>query len=104
MLRNGWADAREAAKAKAELEKKPDLADRIARLQFRGIRPKAKSEITDLSDTSVLLGTQKRESSSTFSVASRPSPGLQTGKYRNSYPKISELRTFLTRKEKPRRR
>lgn len=30
ILRNRWADAREAAKVKAELEKKPDRANRIA--------------------------------------------------------------------------
>lgn len=59
MLRNRWADAREAAKVKAEVEKKPDLANRIAQFQFRDIRPKAASEINDLSDASVLLGHSK---------------------------------------------
>jgi len=59
MLRNRWADAREAARVKAELEKKPDLANRIAQFQFRDIRPKAASEINDLSDASVLLGHSK---------------------------------------------
>ena len=61
MLRNRWADAREAARVKAELEKKPDLANRIAQFQFRDIRPKAASEINDLSDASVLLGHSKEE-------------------------------------------
>lgn len=59
MLRNRWADAREAARLKAELEKKPDLTNRIAQFQFRDIRPKAASEINDLSDASVLLGHSK---------------------------------------------
>lgn len=59
MLRNRWADAREAAKVKAEVEKKPDLANRIAQFQFRDIRPKAASELNDLSDASVLLGHSK---------------------------------------------
>ncbi len=59
MLRNRWADAREDARVKAEVEKKPDLANRIAQFQFRDIRPKAASEITDLSDASVLLGHSK---------------------------------------------
>jgi len=61
MLRNRWADAREAARVKAELEKKPDLANRIAQfqLQFRDIRPKAASEINDLSEASVLLSHSK---------------------------------------------
>jgi integrase len=59
MLRNRWADAREAARVKAELEKRPDLANRIAQFQFRDIRPKAASEINDLSDASVLLGHSK---------------------------------------------
>jgi hypothetical protein len=48
---------------KAEVEKKPDLANRIAQFQFqfqfRDIRPKAASEINDLSDASVLLGHSK---------------------------------------------
>lgn len=51
--------AREAARVKAEVEKKPDLANRIAQFQFRDIRPKAASEINDLSDASVLLGHSK---------------------------------------------
>lgn len=59
MLRNRWADAREDARVKAEVEKKPDLANRIAQFQFRDIRPKAASEINDLSDASVLLGHSK---------------------------------------------
>ncbi|WP_288521438.1 site-specific integrase [uncultured Pseudomonas sp.] len=59
MLRNRWAEAREAARVKAELEKKPDLANRIAQFQFRDIRPKAASEINDLGDASVLLGHSK---------------------------------------------
>jgi len=59
MLRNQWADAREGARVKAEVEKKPDLANRIAQFQFRDIRPKAASEINDLSDASVLLGHSK---------------------------------------------
>lgn len=59
MLRNRWADAREAARVKAEVEKKPDLANRIAQFQFRDIRPKAASEINDLGEASVLLGHSK---------------------------------------------
>ncbi|MCG8291907.1 site-specific integrase [Pseudomonas entomophila] len=59
MLRNRWADVREAARVKAEVEKKPDLANRITQFQFRDIRPKAASEINDLSDASVLLGHSK---------------------------------------------
>lgn len=82
---------------KAEVENKPDLANRIAQFQFRDIRPKAASEINDLSDASVLLGHSKRGSPSAFIVASAPSP---------SPPKaeVSELLAFLTHKEKPRRR
>ncbi|ANC03960.1 integrase [Pseudomonas putida] len=59
MLRNRWADAREAARVKADVEKKPDLANRIAQFQFRDIRPKAASEINDLGEASVLLGHSK---------------------------------------------
>lgn len=61
MLRNRWADAREAARVKAEIEKKPDLASRIAQFQFRDIRPKAASEIEDISHASRLLGHSKEE-------------------------------------------
>lgn len=59
MLRNRWQDAREGARAKAIAEKKPELANRIAQFQFRDIRPKAASEITDLGDASLLLGHSK---------------------------------------------
>lgn len=50
---------------KAEVENKPDLANRIAQFQFqfqfqfRDIRPKAASEINDLSAASVLLDHSK---------------------------------------------
>ena len=60
MLRNRWADTREAARVKAEVEKRPDLANRIVQFQFR-IRPKAASEINDLRDA-CCRGTRKRES------------------------------------------
>ncbi|MNJ31296.1 hypothetical protein D3C77_259240 [compost metagenome] len=45
---------------KAEVEKSADLTNRIAQFQFRNIRPKAASEINDLSDASVLLGHSKQ--------------------------------------------
>jgi len=61
MLRNRWADAREAASVKAMAEKKPDLAKQIAQFQFRDIRPKAASEIKDLRDASTLLGHSETE-------------------------------------------
>lgn len=61
MLRNRWADAREAARAKAVAERKADLAKQIAQFQFRDIRPKAASEISDLGDASTLLGHSKAE-------------------------------------------
>lgn len=61
MLRNRWADAREAARVKAMAEKKSDLAKQIAQFQFRDIRPKAASEINDLGDASTLLGHSKAE-------------------------------------------
>lgn len=59
MLRNRWADARKDAKVKAEVENKLELANRIAQFQFRDIRPKAASEINDLSEASLLLGHSK---------------------------------------------
>ncbi|MFG0529320.1 tyrosine-type recombinase/integrase [Pseudomonas sp. yb_2] len=59
MLRNRWQDARESARAKAIGNKQPELANRIAQFQFRDIRPKAASEISDLTDASLLLGHSK---------------------------------------------
>lgn len=59
MLRNRWQEARESARLKAISEKQPELANRIAQFQFRDIRPKAASEITDLGDASLLLGHSK---------------------------------------------
>jgi hypothetical protein len=55
MLRNRWQDARESARVKAIGNKQPELANRIAQFQFRDIRPKAASEISDLTDASLLL-------------------------------------------------
>ena len=59
MLRNRWQDARETARVKAISNKQPELANRIAQFQFRDIRPKAASEINDLTDASLLLGHSK---------------------------------------------
>ncbi|WP_238738848.1 phage integrase [Pseudomonas putida] len=59
MLRNRWQDARESARIKAIGNKQPELANRIAQFQFRDIRPKAASEISDLTDASLLLGHSK---------------------------------------------
>lgn len=56
MLRNRWDDARESAAAKAAEVGEQELSVRIRQFQFRDIRPKAASEIRDLSDASVLLG------------------------------------------------
>ncbi|MFJ4256549.1 tyrosine-type recombinase/integrase [Pseudomonas monteilii] len=59
MLRNRWQDARETARVKTISNKQPELANRIAQFQFRDIRPKAASEINDLTDASLLLGHSK---------------------------------------------
>ena len=56
MLRKRWDEARESAKTNALLEKDSVLADKIAAFQFRDIRPKAASEITDIGEASLLLG------------------------------------------------
>ena len=56
MLRNRWDDARESAAIKAVEAGEQELAVRIRQFQIRDIRPKAASEIRDLSDASVLLG------------------------------------------------
>ena len=56
MLRKRWDEARESARTNAMLEKDSVLADKIAAFQFRDIRPKAASEITDIGEASLLLG------------------------------------------------
>ena len=61
MLRNRWDDAREKARLKAISEGALGDAEKIAQFQFKDIRPKAASEITDISDASLLLGHSKQE-------------------------------------------
>jgi integrase len=61
MLRRRFDDARDKASAKAIDTQDTQLADAIRKFQFRDIRPKAASEIADLSKASRLLGhTDKR--------------------------------------------
>lgn len=50
------SDAREAAYRQALEDKHFDLAKRIAKFQFRDIRPKAASEIENIEQASKLLG------------------------------------------------
>lgn len=59
MLRKRWDEARESARTTAILENDSVLADKIAAFQFRDIRPKAASEITDIEHASKLLGHTK---------------------------------------------
>ena len=61
MLRNRWDDTREKARLKAIVEGNPGDAEKIAQFQFKDIRPKAASEITDIGDASLLLGHSKQE-------------------------------------------
>lgn len=56
MLRNRWDDARAAAVEAARERGNTQLVARIKAFQFRDIRPKAASEIDDLSHASRLLG------------------------------------------------
>ena len=59
MLRKRWDEARESAKRKAISDADNPLASRIAAFQFRDIRPKAASEISDIDQASKLLGHSK---------------------------------------------
>lgn len=61
MLRNRWDEARSNAAAKAEEVGKSGLAERIRQFQFRDIRPKAASEIEDITQASRLLGHSKEQ-------------------------------------------
>lgn len=59
MLRHRWDDAREDAVKEAVAAGDQLLAGRISKFQFRDIRPKAASEITDVDHASLLLGHTK---------------------------------------------
>ncbi|MNE78348.1 hypothetical protein D3C80_1747430 [compost metagenome] len=59
MLRDRWDKAREKAKKEAIETGDTLLAGRISSFQFRDIRPKAASEITDIGEASLLLGHTK---------------------------------------------
>ena len=59
MLRKRWDAAREKAKLEALEQGDELLAKRIGEFQFRDIRPKAASEISDVGDASLLLGHTK---------------------------------------------
>lgn len=61
MLRNRWDEAREKAAAKAAAEGDATLTAAIRQFQFRDIRPKAASEIDDISHASRLLGHSTQE-------------------------------------------
>lgn len=61
MLRNRWDEARATAAAKAASAGDTALAERIRQFQFKDIRPKAASEIEDLTAASRLLGHSKEE-------------------------------------------
>lgn len=54
-----WDTARQKAIKEAIEAGRPDLAENIAKFQFRDIRPKAASEIIDIGDASRLLGHSK---------------------------------------------
>lgn len=61
MLRNRWDEARAKAASEAEQNDDKGLALRIREFQFKDIRPKAASEISDIADASALLGHSKEE-------------------------------------------
>ncbi|WP_339496867.1 phage integrase [Pseudomonas sp. EA_15y_Pfl1_P101] len=61
MLRNRWDDAREKAVALVANEGRDGDAEKIRQFQFKDIRPKAASEITDIADASLLLGHSEQE-------------------------------------------
>jgi len=61
MLRNRFSEGRERAAVKAELAGDRDLAERIRKFMFKDIRPKAASDIEDISHASRLLGHSKEK-------------------------------------------
>ena len=61
MLRNRFSEARDKAARKLITDGNTDLATKVRQFQFRDIRPKAASEIEDISHASRLLGHSKEE-------------------------------------------
>lgn len=61
MLRNRWDEARDKAAIKAATDGDLALSATIRKFQFRDIRPKAASEIEDISHASRLLGHSTQE-------------------------------------------
>lgn len=61
MMNNRWNEAREKAAAQAIADGDADFAAEIRQFQFRDIRPKAASEIEDISHASRLLGHSKEK-------------------------------------------
>ncbi|MFJ9993358.1 integrase [Pseudomonas putida] len=61
MLRNRFSEARDKAARKLIADGNTDLAAKVRQFQFRDIRPKAASEIEDISHASRLLGHSKEE-------------------------------------------
>jgi integrase len=61
MLRNRFSEARDKAARKLVADGNTDLAAKVRQFQFRDIRPKAASEIEDISHASRLLGHSKEE-------------------------------------------
>ena len=59
MLRHRWDDAREEAVKEAVAPGDQVRAGRISQFQFRDIRPKAASEITDIDQASYYWATQR---------------------------------------------
>ncbi len=56
MMNNRWNEARDAAAIEAVIEKNHDLAAKIKEFRFMDIRPRAASDIEDISQASKLLG------------------------------------------------
>jgi len=61
MMNNRWVEAREKAASQSILNGDHELATLIRGFQFRDIRPKAASEIEDISHASRLLGHSKEK-------------------------------------------
>jgi hypothetical protein len=66
MLRHRWDDAREDAVKVAVAAGDQALAGRFGQFQFRDIRPKAASQITDVDHASLLLGHTKGDITERF--------------------------------------
>jgi len=101
MLRNRFSEARDKAARKLIADGNADLATKVRQFQFRDIRPKAASEIEDISHASRLLGHSKEEiTKRVYAESARWFPRPSKPLMRKRCLRMRKRSVFSTRKEK----